>query len=884
MRPLRAWVQRVAGILGSSRRERELAEELESHLQLHIDDNIRAGMTPAESRRQALIKFGPVEALKEEYRDRARIPVIDSMLQDMRYGVRSLRRHAGFALLAISTLALGVGSTTAMFGLVDALMVRPLPHVSRPDRLAVIEEIANYARNEDVGSRVRTMDFAGYLHVMSVSLGAGPQARSIDAQCVTESYFSVVGTSPVIGRGFARDEHKPGGAPVIVIAHGLWMRQFGADANVLGRRVRIADQDYSIIGVAPRGFRGIGSSRVDAWLPLGSHADLCLGNAKLMEMKDGGFWLTTIARVRDGFSIEQATADVIAADSTPPMIQLRQPDGSIETRRLTKPPHLTPVREAVRGEHGSDNQLALWLAGGAIVLLLISSANVAGLLAARAVERRREIAVRMQLGASRGRVFQQLLSENLALAGFCAIAAIAVAWVLELVLVAFYPLADGNELLAGRTPLLLLLAALVAGLMSGAIPAFQASRADVAHHLRTGRSVNERARFRTMLLMAQVALALILIVGAGLFVRSVANFHRELGYDDVHRVVTASVDFSRAGFRDVSDARSRYELMLDRVRQLPDVESAALSNTSVAGTRGGSVTSIGRNVFDADSCCHAAVRVSPEYFSTLGMRIVRGRAFTDADTRPKAPRVVILEEDLARQIFGVEDPIGQCVAAFFDTACVQVVGVSNSARRGLLRTGQLDSQFFLPLTPATERSDAPQMLLVRKRTSSKTTTAAIAAAIRSAAPDLPYVDIQPLGDLVNLEARRWRMGASLFGLFGTLAVALAAVGIYGALAFSIRQRTPEFGVRIAFGADPFDIVTMVVRQALPVVLVGWVLGALATFSLTSSIRSLLFNVAPGDVAPFVSASMIVLIAALAGSLIPAIRAARIEPAVALRAE
>jgi MacB-like periplasmic core domain len=334
----------------------------------------------------------------------------------------------------------------------------------------------------------------------------------------------------------------------------------------------------------------------------------------------------------------------------------------------------------------------------------------------------------------------------------------------------------------------------------------------------------------------------------------------------------------------VSDVRARYQLMLERVRQLPEVESAALRSTVVLGERGGTVTGIGRTVDDPNGCCHAAVAVSPEYFATVGLPILRGRPFTSADSQPGAPRVVILDEDLTTRLFADGDAIGKCVNVFFSRDCHEVVGVSASGRGKLLKKGQLDTEFFLPFSESSAERAVPQSLLVRPRSSSRRSTTAIATAIRSAAPDLPYVNIQPFAELANMEARSWRMGATILGIFGSLAIVLAAVGIYAALAFSIRQRTPEIGVRVAFGATPRNIVNMIFARVIVVAGLGWMAGAAATFMLTRYMRSLLFDVAPGDGVTFATASAVVLAAAFAGSVVPALRASRVDPAAALRME
>jgi predicted permease len=880
---LRGLLRRLRGVVFKSRRERELAEELESHFQLHIDDNIRAGMSDAEARRAAILSFGPIESIKEQYRDRSTIPFVEAFVQDVQDALRSLRRHRGFAFLSIATLAVGVGATASMAGLVDALMLRPLPFVRQPERVVNIDEIGNYKRYLKIGSRVRMLDLAGYTR-STLSLGAGPDAVAVTVECVTPNYFSLLGAAPVLGRAFAADDEERAAEPVAVIGHGLWTRRFGADAGVLGQHVGIAGRQYTIVGVAPPRFRGVRAEAVDAWILLSRHLHACTFGAVDL-MSSNGFWLRTIGRVRDGATLQQAAAEAVAVDTDPETLQRQRADGTTETILIDRPPQLVPVRPSRLVPSSSDDRLALWLTGGAAVLLLIACANVGSLLAMRAVERRREIAIRLQLGASRQRVFAQLLTESLVIAALCGIAAVLIAGWMGALLRAFYSSAEVADLLTARTGGIVAGFAVLAGLLSGTIPAIQAARADISSHLRTGRAVHERQRLRSVVLMAQVALALLLVMGAGLFVRSLRNFRGDLGYD-LNRVLAASADLQKAGYRDSADARARYGLMLARVRQLPEVEFAALSTNQVLGERGGSVTSIARRPDEPDwGCCHAMVTVTPGFFETLGIRIIRGRNFTDADTRPSGLPAVILDEDLARKMFASEEPIGQCVMIRFDKTCHQVVGIAESGRRGPLRRSQIDSEFFLPFVQAsTDATVVPQTLIVRPRTMSRTGVAAISAAIRSAAPDLPYVDVQPLADLADVEASSWRMGATLFGLFGTLAVALAAVGIYGALAFSMRQRTPEIGVRLAFGAEPYDIAAMVIRQALFVTGVGWLVGTAAAFVLMKYIESLLLDVAPRDLPTFASASIVILVAALGGALIPALRSARVDPAAALRME
>ena len=883
MRTLRAWLYRMRGLVSGHRRERELAQELESHLQLHVDDNIRAGMSPAEARRAALVKFGPVEAIKDAYRDRATIPAVEMLLTDFRYATRMLFRRPALTLVAVATLALGVGAAAAMFGVVDALMFRPPGQVHRPERLVEIEEIGNYARYLELSARLRASDLAAFTST-TVSLGIGLDAVPVEMQCVTTTYFPVLGTMPIVGRAFVADDERPTGEPGVVIGHRLWQRRFAGEESVLGRAVTIAGRTYSIVGVAPPGFSGVRRLEpADAWILLVRHPEACtFAGGDLYA--DNGFWLDTIARIRDGFTWDQAQADAVAADVNPKTVQIKHADGMLETRRVAGPPQLIRLRYSRGGDDARQNRLAMWLTGGAAVLLLIACANVAGLLAMRAVERRREIAVRLQLGASRARVFAQLLMENVVIAGLCAVAAMAIAAWIGGFMRAFYPIADIDEVSTPRAASFLALFALLAALVSGIIPAAQAARADIASRLRTTNPAHERARFRAVLLVMQVALALMLIVGAGLFVRSVTNFRRSLSYD-LDRVIAAAVDLERAGFRNAQEIRARYDLLLERVRQLPEVEAAAYSTNTPAGARGGTVTFIAPKLNDPSGCCHAHVMVSPDYFATVGIRILHGRGFTAGDTRPGAASAVILDEGLATHLFSnPRDAIGRCVfVAFSPETCVAVVGVSESGRTGMLRRGQLDSEFFVPFAQPTSEV-APRVLLVKARTASSATRTAITAAIRNAAPDLPYVSIHRLVDLVDQEAKTWRLGATIFGLFGALAVALAAVGIYAALAFSMRQRTTEIGVRIALGADARDIARLMARHAVAIVTFGWVVGGAATAGLTRYVRSLLFDVAPGDAPTFVVASLIVATAALAGCIVPAVRASRIDPAVALRAE
>jgi putative ABC transport system permease protein len=827
-----------------------------------------------QARRAARIKFGPVESIKEEYRERSTVPAGEALGRDLRQALRTARWRPGFTTLAVVTLALGVGANAAMFGLVDDLMLRPPDGVGEPERVVAVIGVSNYVRYQELAPRLKTLDIAAYTR-HALSFGVGPEAIEIRAECVTPTFFPVLGAVPVIGRAFVPGEDALGQPRTAILSHGFWRRQFGKDPDVLGRTVTIAGRAHTIVGVAAPGFTGVQLGAVDAWILLAATPEACSFTGSNLLRSDGGSWLRTVGRLRDGATVAGAAADLSAAhDET-------RPPGAVELRRRLEPrPRLEPVAAARSdGSTGTWRQtrLAVWLAGGAAVLLLIACANVAGLLSTRALDRRSEIAIRLQLGATRRRLFHQLLLENLVLAALCGGVAVFFTIWIGMALRAFLPI-GGDQWLDTRSAAVLIGFAAIAGLLSGLVPALQASRADLVGHFRSGLAVRQtRLVFRHVMLVAQVALALVLVVVSGLFVRSVQNFRADFAYD-LDDVIVVALDFKKAGVYNGATIRSASERMLARLRPLPQVKSAAARSGTFIGVGGHSmVTAVRRSAEDRSGCCHASVAVTPEYFDAVGLRLVQGRTFTAQEV--SSGNAIVLNEQLARDLFPDGQATGRCVLVPTGP-CLEVVGVVERGRRGRLSSSQGDSEFFVPFR---EHGEAvPHVLLVRPAEASGDTIAAIAAAVRSVSSDLPYITIERLGDLIDVQARSWRMGATIFGLFGTLAVLLAGIGVYATAAFSVRERTGEIGVRIALGAQRRDILMQIARYGALVLAVGSGLGALAAWSVGGALQSVLLSVAPTDVRAFVAAAAVLAAACMAGCLVPALRAARVDPAVALR--
>jgi predicted permease len=520
--------------------------------------------------------------------------------------------------------------------------------------------------------------------------------------------------------------------------------------------------------------------------------------------------------------------------------------------------------------------------GGAAVLLLLACVNVTGLLWTQTLNRGRETAVRLQLGASRGRVFVQLLVEHLMTAAIGGAVALAVAAALGQAVQRYFPYAAGAELMTPRTLVVVGLLAFFAGVSSGVVPVVHASRAGAERFLRTGHSLAaSRSRWRTMLLSLQIAIALVLAVAAGLFVASVRKFHHDFSYDLEH-VIAASIDFRTSNTRTPMEVQGIFEILLQRVQQMPQVESAALSSAPVLESGGWvRVFGVRRTLTEPQPpTMHTLVEVSPEYFSTLGLSLSGGTGFEGTEAAGSED-VVVLEDVVARQVFPSESPLGQCV--FLSTRCLKVVGVVQASRASL-KPGSQASKVFVPFPRTSDMETTAQALLIRTKRPAASQLEAISSALQGATPDLPYVNVLTLEELADVQARSWLLGATVFGVFGTLALLLGAIGIYGALASSIRQRTAEIGLRLALGAARRDIAGMVLRHAARVVSSGLVVGLAAALVGARYVQTLLFNVPARDLTTFAVAPIVVLFAALVACIVPVGRAVRVDPAVALRRE
>lgn len=789
-----------------------------------------------------------------------------SLLREVLFSSRGFWRRSSFPGVLLA-LALGVGANGATLTLAAALLLAAPEHVRSPERIVRAPSIRSWAAFTDVSRRARTIDLAA-LTRSELGLGRGAEAAPARVECVTRGYFRLLGVRPARGRTFAGTADGGRAEASVVLSHGLWTGRFGGDPAVVGRTVLLGARGHVVVGVAPRGFRGLGPAAVDAWMLLTASPDLCSFTGEdLLDDRDAA-WLWTIGRPRDGFTLRDAQAEMATLTSS----------GGAGASGAGRARGLVPAFGATRAGT-RDGQVVLWLAAAGGLMLLAACLNVAVLLSIQVLDRAGEFAVRRQLGATRARVFAQFLLEHLAAAAVCGAAAAGVGMAVGGLLAGLLPIAGGEEFRGApffaRVGALTLLAGVLGGLGPAAylLRASRPSRRqDAAFAAPSG------AGLRSVLVTAQFALALVLVVGAGLFVSTVRHVDRTPGLD-VDRVIVATVDLARNGYG-AERVRGVFDEFLQRLERVPEAASASVSLAPLLAS-GGSFAAYPLRAASGDAPRDVPLfnAVSRGYFRTVGTRIVRGRGFAadDAGGRP----VLVLNEALAGELWGAADPLGRCVV-IGGLPCVEVVGVSEN-RRPVTVTGGHD-EVFVPASQASSYVDdaAPRTLLVRSRGPARAAVGPVAAALRGADPDLPFIQVRLLADLVDDQTRSWRLGAAVFGLLGGFAAALAAVGGFAVLALSVRSRAREIGIRMALGARRGNVVAAVLRRGLGVVIAGLVVGAAVSAAAYRLMGSLLVGVTAADPASFAAAVLVVFAAGAAAGVPPAVRAARLDPAEGVR--
>jgi predicted permease len=828
--------------------------------------------------------------------------MIDTFRQDLGYALRGLRAKPAFTTAVVLTLALGIGANAAMFTLVDRLLFRPPALLKSPDRVHRIygastfrgkERIGlggQYARFVDMTKWTRSFDLTAGFAARDLAVGLGDASREMPVGVVTAGFFQFFDAPPAIGRYFGpAEDAPPSGAAVAVASYARWQTQYGGRRDILGSKIQIGSVLYTIVGVAPAGFVGLWSNQPPAYfIPITSYgAAMTMGMGPLR--KETWWttyhwgWMEMIARRKPGVSETQANADLTQAFVK-----------SSEAERVGSPraPPLSVSRPrafvgSVLSERGPQasgfSKVATWLGGVALIVLLIACANVANLLFARALRRRREIAVRLALGVSRGRLLSQLLTESVLLAVGGGMAGIVVAqWSSIGLRAAFLPkTADFTVVRDGRTVLFAGLAALATGLLTGLAPVLQASRASLTADLKAGTREGsfQRSRLRTTLLVAQGALSVMLLVGAGLFVRSLDHVRNiRLGYD-VDPVLIADVQMRGVQLDSAHEVQLRQRL-LETALATPGVENASFqtgipfwSTWSVSLYVSGidTVARLGR--FDVNA-------VSPGYFATLGTRILRGRGIQATDLG-NAPLVMVVSQAMANTLWPGTDAIGKCVRMNADTMpCRTVVGIAEDIKSHQL-SNETDMYYYVP---ATQFNPNQTGLFVRVHGDAARQAEAVRRSLQREMPGASYVVTNALSEVIGDQTRSWRLGASMFTAFGILALVLAAIGLYSVIAYNVAQRTHELGVRVALGAQRADVLRLVISEGFRLGIVGIVIGSAIALAAGRWITPLLFDQSPRDPLVFILVALVLLGVSLFASWIPARRAAQVEPTQALRYE
>ena len=880
MRKLRAWFLRLWGQSHRHVQDQEFAEEIESHLQMHIEDNLRSGMDPQRARREAMLKLGGVESTTQAYRDGNSIPFLEAFWQDLRYTLRQLRKNPGFAATALIVLTLGIGATVAIFAFVDAALIKPLPYHD-PSRLVTIfgsvplgprfhlsfPDYYDLKKQNKVFTSFEVYDPNGFMLSTPTGTQLAPGAR------VSAGFFRTLGVAPILGRDFAVGEDTPSAPRSVILSYSAWQQHYGGRADILGQTVTLDGNPNTIVGVLPRNFHFAPAEPAEYWTAEHDESPC-----------RGCHWLFGLARLKDGVSFDAAVADMSAI--------ARQLEAQYPDSNRSQGTTVVSLPEVIVGD---IRPIMLAMLGGAALLFLIASVNVASLLLVRTQTRKREVAVRGALGASRTRLLRQFVTEGLVLAAAASVVGVAVASAAMNLLKQLVP----TDILAGMPYLQglgltshVLLFALAVSLFSGALfsltPAVSLSvdalRSGLAEGSR-GASGTQWRRFGSNLVVVELATAVVLLVGAGLLGKS---FYRLLQVDpglQPHNLDTLSLSAPRSSYPNDPQQVALERKILDRISALPGVRSVAITNKLPVGD-GDFTTSfviVGQPRPEQNN--EVAFReVTTGYFKTLEARLVQGRYFTDADQDPAKPPSVIINNALARKYFHGLAPVGMRIN--YDgapaTSEMQIVGIIDDIREGPLDT-DARCAFYIPFE---QRPNSFFSVVARTSVAAESVLPMISTTIRQLDPNIASFNGTTMDQRIHDSQPAYLHRAStwLVGSFAALALLLSVVGLYGVIAYSVSQRTREIGVRMALGAQRGTVYQLVMREAAWLIGFGIVTGLVGSLAVSNLIRTLLFGTQTWDAFTLTAVAATLTISAAAASYLPARRAASVNPVEALRAE
>jgi predicted permease len=891
MRQLRAWLVRVGGLFRKERRDRELTEELESHLQMQIEDNLRSGMNPADARRQALLKLGGVESAKESYRDRRGFPWIETFLQDIRFGLRMLGKNPGFTSVAVLTLGLGVGVNTAFFGMVDPLLLRPLP-VRSPEQITALafqqknglHSIFSIPDYLDIENQTHTV-FSGVLgyQVGLDGLTVNGKGDRIQLAYVTGNFFSVLGIKPLMGRLILPSEGEaPGADPVMVLSYSFWKTRFASDPGVVGRGVSVNGHPMTIVGIAPPDFDGVNPLvSFQAYLPLGMAVIGRYPKDFMVNRASRSLYL--LGRLLPAISVEKANTTLAVVAQR---LSQQHPDTDIDMEMQAFP--------EVRVRLGAARKdIVPWVAGLfmglAALVLTLACMNVANLLLVRTMIREREIAIRVALGAGRSRLMRQLLTETLLLASAGAVVGIFFGrlGLFELNSVRFRTVIPFRAQLSldWRTFSYAFVVALLAGIAAGTFPAVRVLRGKVSPVLRDGgRAVPKTQRVRSVIAVCQVSASLMLLIIAGLFTRSLHDAERtNLGFIPNH-VLNLSMDPNEIGYSQAQTLQF-YRNVLDRISTLPGVSSVSVASSvpMSAVNRPEQPLSIDgyqpRTGEIGPSVPVAAI--SPDYFKTLAIPLIAGRTFTAADDEG-SPTAAIVNQAMADRFWPRQDPLGRrfSVKGVLNHP-FEVVGVVKDFRYQDM-TSPIEPHFFIPYA---QTGFSLETLQIRATGDPEIMPPEIERVIAGIAPGLPIFNAQTMTQALDTTGGllMFRLSAVLAGALGILGVILSVVGVYGVISYAVTQRTREIGIRMALGAKSSDILKVMLKQGIFIVSMGLITGLAAAFAAAHLVGRFLI-VSATDPLTYLIASAALSTVVLVACYTPALRATRVDPIVALRHE